>query len=101
MLHRGLRRATVDRMLATMSDVSEPARIRVAIVGCGDVAHRWYLPALASLRGAVEIVAFCDGGSGKAERATAGAQSSRRSRSRARSMSLSASVSDEAIGFSE
>ena len=54
-----------------MSSVSELPRIRVAIVGCGDVAHRWYLPALASLRETVEVVACCDAGSGAAERATA------------------------------
>ena len=54
-----------------MSSVSGLAKIRVGIVGCGDVAHRWYLPALASLREVVEIAACCDAGTGKAERATA------------------------------
>ena len=58
-------------MLSIMPGVSEPGRIRVAIVGCGDVAHRWYLPALAGLRDLVGVVACCDAGSGKAERATA------------------------------
>ena len=53
------------------TSVSEVPRTRVAIVGCGDVAHRWYLPALASLRETVEVVACCDAGSGAAERATA------------------------------
>ena len=56
---------------AIMSSVSGQAKIRVGIVGCGDVAHRWYLPALASLREVVEITACCDAGTGKAERATA------------------------------
>jgi predicted dehydrogenase len=54
-----------------MSSVSELARIRVGIVGCGDVAHRWYLPALADLRETVEIVACCDASPGRAERAIA------------------------------
>ena len=54
-----------------MSSVSGQAKIRVGIVGCGDVAHRWYLPALASLRDVVEITACCDAGTDKAERATA------------------------------
>jgi predicted dehydrogenase len=54
-----------------MSSVSAQAKIRVGIVGCGDVAHRWYLPALASLRDVVEITACCDRGTEKAERATA------------------------------
>jgi predicted dehydrogenase len=54
-----------------MSSVSELARIRVGIVGCGDVAHRWYLPALAGLRETVEIVACCDASPGRAERAIA------------------------------
>ena len=54
-----------------MSSVNDLARIRVAIVGCGDVAHRRYLPALASLRDTVEIVACCDSGTGAAERAAA------------------------------
>jgi predicted dehydrogenase len=32
-------------------------RLRIGIVGCGDVAHRHYLPALASMADEVEIVA--------------------------------------------
>ena len=56
-----------------MSSVSGPAKIRVGIIGCGDVAHRWYLPALATLREMVELTACCDAGSGRAERATAAA----------------------------
>lgn len=35
-------------------------RLRVGIVGCGDVAHRRYLPALAGLADHVEIVGCCD-----------------------------------------
>jgi predicted dehydrogenase len=54
-----------------MSSVNELAKIRVGIVGCGDVAHRRYVPALASLRKVVEIVACCDSGPGAAERAAA------------------------------
>jgi predicted dehydrogenase len=51
--------------------VSDASRIRLGIVGCGDVAHRWYLPALATLRETAEIVAFCDASSEAAERAMA------------------------------
>jgi predicted dehydrogenase len=35
-------------------------RLRIGIVGCGDVAHRWYLPALAGLADHVQLVAACD-----------------------------------------
>jgi predicted dehydrogenase len=35
-------------------------RLRIGIVGCGDVTHRWYLPALARLADRVEIAACCD-----------------------------------------
>ena len=35
-------------------------RVRVGIVGCGDVAHRWYLPALAEMADRVALVAACD-----------------------------------------
>ncbi|HEX5578355.1 MAG TPA: Gfo/Idh/MocA family oxidoreductase [Candidatus Limnocylindria bacterium] len=37
-----------------------PRRLRLGLVGCGDVAHRWYLPALADLADRVELVACCD-----------------------------------------
>jgi predicted dehydrogenase len=30
-------------------------RLRLGIVGCGDVAHRWYLPAFAGLADRVEL----------------------------------------------
>ena len=46
-------------------------RIRVGIVGCGDVAHRRYLPALASVAEQVEVVACGDVGMAAATRATA------------------------------
>jgi predicted dehydrogenase len=36
------------------------ARTRVGVIGCGDVAHRRYLPALASLADRVELVGCCD-----------------------------------------
>jgi predicted dehydrogenase len=36
------------------------ARIRIGIVGCGDVARRHYLPGIASMTGEVEIVALAD-----------------------------------------
>ena len=47
----------------------DQARIRVGIVGCGDVAHRRYLPALESVRDRVELVACCDPAPGQAQRA--------------------------------
>jgi predicted dehydrogenase len=47
------------------------ARLRVGIIGCGDVAHRHYLPALASLSGRVELVGCCDARLEAAERAAA------------------------------
>jgi predicted dehydrogenase len=44
--------------------------LRIGIVGCGDVAHRHYLPALAEHAVKVEIVGCCDPQPGAAERAT-------------------------------
>jgi len=38
----------------------KPDRIRVGIVGCGDVAHRHYLPALESLADVVSVAAVAD-----------------------------------------
>lgn len=35
-------------------------RLRIGIIGCGDVTQRWYLPALATRADQVEIVAVCD-----------------------------------------
>jgi predicted dehydrogenase len=35
-------------------------RLRVGVLGCGDVAHRRYLPALATLADRVELVGCCD-----------------------------------------
>jgi predicted dehydrogenase len=46
----------------------------VAIVGCGDVAHRWYLPALAAVAETAEVVALCDRDAGAARRAVAAVQ---------------------------
>jgi predicted dehydrogenase len=44
-----------------MSQVADPGRrLRIGIVGCGDVAHRWYLPALAEMADRVQVVACCD-----------------------------------------
>jgi predicted dehydrogenase len=37
-----------------------PERLRIGIVGCGDVAHRHYLPALASMADDVELAAAAD-----------------------------------------
>jgi predicted dehydrogenase len=44
-------------------------RLRIGIVGCGDVARRRYLPALATLADRVEIRALVDRDLGAAERA--------------------------------
>jgi predicted dehydrogenase len=44
-------------------------RLRLGIVGCGDVAHRHYLPALAALADKVAASAFIDPRPGAAERA--------------------------------
>ncbi len=53
--------------LPTM-DVMPPA-VRLAIVGCGDVLYRHYLPALEALAGQVVIDAFVDPRPGAAEQA--------------------------------
>jgi predicted dehydrogenase len=44
-------------------------RIRLAIVGCGDVAYRHYLPALSELSDRVQIAALVDPRPGAAQRA--------------------------------
>jgi predicted dehydrogenase len=46
-------------------------RIRIGIIGCGDVAHRHYLPGLMSRADAVRIAAAADPVPGAAERVTA------------------------------
>ena len=38
----------------------KPDRLRIGIVGCGDVVHRHYLPALESMAGLARIVAVAD-----------------------------------------
>jgi len=57
------------RVAAGRSEGSD--RLRFAIVGCGDVAFRRYLPTLAELRDEVEVVACVDGRTEAAERAVA------------------------------
>jgi predicted dehydrogenase len=42
-------------------------RLRIGIVGCGDVAHRHYLPGLASMADRIELVALADPRPGAAE----------------------------------
>jgi predicted dehydrogenase len=42
-------------------------RLRVGIVGCGDVAHRHYLPSLESMADSVTIAAVADPGDGAGE----------------------------------
>jgi len=46
-------------------------RVRLAIIGCGDVAYRHYLPALATLADEVVIAALVDQRPGATERAAA------------------------------
>ena len=46
-------------------------RVRIAIIGCGDVAYRHYLPALAALSDQVVIAALVDPRPGAAQRAAA------------------------------
>jgi predicted dehydrogenase len=53
------------------------SRVRVAVVGCGDVAFRRYLPTLVDLGGAVEIVACVDPRPDAAARAASAAGSAR------------------------
>jgi predicted dehydrogenase len=48
-------------------------RLRVGIIGCGDVARRWYVPTLAKLTDRVELVACCDQRRDAAERLAADA----------------------------
>jgi predicted dehydrogenase len=50
-------------------------RLRVGIVGCGDVAHRRYLPALADLAESVDVVGCCDPSGAEAARAAASVES--------------------------
>lgn len=45
----------------------ERGRLRIGIVGCGDVARRHYLPALQSMPDRVEVVALADSRSGAPE----------------------------------
>jgi len=47
----------------------QPDRLRIGVIGCGDVAHRRYLPALESLADRVDLVACCDADGEKAVRA--------------------------------
>lgn len=42
-------------------------RLRIGIVGCGDVAHRHYLPGLASVADRIEITGLADPRPGAAE----------------------------------
>ena len=44
-------------------------RPRLAIIGCGDVAYRHYLPAFAELAGEVQVTAFVDPRDAAAQRA--------------------------------
>lgn len=48
----------------------------MGIIGCGDVAHRRYLPALADLAEQVEVVGCCDPSGEEAARAAASVEGS-------------------------
>jgi predicted dehydrogenase len=60
------RRSATDGQAESVVSVSP---VRIAIVGCGDVMHRWYLPALRDLADDVELVAVTDARPDAAERA--------------------------------
>jgi predicted dehydrogenase len=60
----------MPRLRSTTSAATE-VRLRIGIVGCGDVAHRNYLPALATAADLVAVVAFADPRDGAAEAAAA------------------------------
>ena len=57
-----------------MKPADPDRKLRIGIVGCGDVAHRWYLPALAGLADRVELAACCDPHEGKADAAVRSVQ---------------------------
>jgi predicted dehydrogenase len=46
-------------------------KLRIGVIGCGDVAYRRYFPALATLADRVEIVGCCSASAASAERAAA------------------------------
>ncbi len=46
-------------------------KIKLAVVGCGDIANRSYLPAIKEMAAQVELVAACDTDRARAERAKA------------------------------
>jgi len=52
------------------------SKLRVAVVGCGDVAHRSYLPPLRALAARAEIVGCCAAHPDSAERAVAAVRDS-------------------------
>jgi predicted dehydrogenase len=51
------------------------AKLRIGIVGCGDVAHRHYVPGLASRAGRLAVAAAADPAPGAAERVVAAVSS--------------------------
>jgi predicted dehydrogenase len=55
--------------LRRSEDVMAGDRVRIAIVGCGDVLHRRYVPALRDLAETVELVGVCDARPDAADRA--------------------------------
>src|SRR4051794_9379712 len=52
-----------------MQPTAPESRFHVAVIGCGDVCFRRYLPALAELRGLVDVVATVDPRAEAAQRA--------------------------------
>jgi predicted dehydrogenase len=70
---RGITTLTADRRWPL--ERPPRRRLRVGIVGCGDVAHRRYLPALADLAESVEVVGCCDPSLEEAARAAASVES--------------------------
>lgn len=52
-----------------MAKVPVPARVRIGVVGCGDIAFRTYLPGIAALEEKVKLIAVCDIVEERAQRA--------------------------------
>jgi predicted dehydrogenase len=68
---RAVERAPVGAVAHEPVPVPANRKIRLGIVGCGDVAHRRYLPTFELLADRVEILACCDPRSDAAKRAVA------------------------------
>ncbi len=66
---------TIARERSQSDRASTSGKLRIGLIGCGDVAHRRYLPALALFSDLVDLAACCDRNPGAAERAAGAAVS--------------------------